>query len=85
MVPFLKEDKNSIHYKKIAWRIQETTGFAPVSSCGWGRLNPSRRITPLKGGPPACSGQRPIACKDCHGAVHLLVLEKKPAGGHPAG
>ena len=21
MLPFLKEDKNTIHYKKIAWRI----------------------------------------------------------------
>jgi hypothetical protein len=40
MMPFLKEDKNIIHYKKIAWRIQEIPRIAPGRPFGQAPMRP---------------------------------------------
>jgi hypothetical protein len=52
MVPFLKEDKNSIHYKKIAWRIQENPRFAPGRRFGQAGAPPLVELS-LSTGRPA--------------------------------
>jgi len=47
MVPFLKEDKNIIHYKKNAWRIQEIPRFVPGRHSGQGGMPPSVEVSSL--------------------------------------